>query len=114
MKARGYPITEYRIRLRLFAGLVCAVLGVLCIRLVQLQIVDAADYTGESASNAVRAIRVLPARGVLFDRHAKLLVDNEPTYTISFTPRSTNSISVVNRSPGLSPLTRYSCADTMY
>jgi penicillin-binding protein 2 len=87
MMTSDYPTHYYRIRLKLFAGIVCAVLGLLCLRLIQLQILDAEDYSGESASNAVRVHRVVPARGVMFDRNGVLMVDNEPTYTIQFTPR---------------------------
>lgn len=78
---------ELRIRVRLYAGVVLIVLGILCIRLVQLQLVRAEDYFGTSHSNAVRERTVQPARGAIYDRAGKLLVDNEPSYTIMITPR---------------------------
>jgi penicillin-binding protein 2 len=78
---------EYRIRVRIFVGIILVVLGILALRLVQLQLVDAQAYTGESRSNAVREVRVQPARGAVFDRDDVLMVDNEPTYTIMLTPR---------------------------
>ncbi|MDX1429686.1 MAG: penicillin-binding transpeptidase domain-containing protein, partial [Rhodothermales bacterium] len=77
---------EYRIRTRIFVGLICAVLGILSLRLVQLQLIDTQTYSGESA-NAIREKRVLAARGVVYDRNGRLMVDNQPAYTILLTPR---------------------------
>lgn len=77
---------EYRIRTRIFVGLICAVLGILSLRLVQLQLIDTQMYYGESA-NAIREKRVLPARGVIYDRNGRLMVDNQPAYTVLLTPR---------------------------
>jgi penicillin-binding protein 2 len=37
--------------------------------------------------NAVRPVVIEPARGLIYDRHGVLLVDNEPTYTLLVTPR---------------------------
>lgn len=79
---------EYRIRVRIFIGLILCVLTVLGLRLAQLQILDVEEYAGESRSNAVRETRVQPSRGAVFDRYGILMVDNEPTYTVTITPRS--------------------------
>lgn len=76
-----------QLRVRLFLAVIVGVFFVLALRLVQLQLVDASAYTGESQSNAVREMRVQPARGVIYDRHGELIVDNEPSYTILITPR---------------------------
>lgn len=78
---------EYRIRVRIFTVIVLTVLGILSLRLAQLQLVDVDEYTGESRSNAVRERRVQPARGAIFDRNGVLMIDNEPTYTLLITPR---------------------------
>lgn len=78
---------DYRIRVRIFAGVVLVVLGLLGIRLVQLQLISADTYSGESRSNAVRTQWVQPARGAIYDDTGTLLVDNEPSYTIQLTPR---------------------------
>ncbi len=79
---------EYRIRVRIFIGIILALLGILGLRLGQLQIIDVEEYTGESRSNAVRENRVRPARGAILDRNGILMVDNEPTYTVTLTPRT--------------------------
>ena len=81
---------DYRIRVRLFMGIIVVVLSVLGLRLAQMQIIDADEYLGEARSNAVKPRRVLPARGAIFDRGGELLVDNEPIYTLTITPRYFN------------------------
>ncbi len=81
---------DYRIRVRLFTGIIVVVLGILGLRLVQLQILNTEEYTGESRQNAIRERRVQPARGAIYDRTGRLLVDNEPTYTVMVTPRYFN------------------------
>lgn len=78
---------EYKLRVRIFASVVLAVLGILCVRLVELQLIRGDDYGGASRNNAVRQQWVPPARGAIYDRSGALLVDNEPSYTIMLTPR---------------------------
>lgn len=78
---------DHKLRIRIFAAVVLAVLGILCGRLVQLQLIRGDAYWGESRNNAVRQQWVQPARGAIYDRDSTLLVDNEPSYTIMLTPR---------------------------
>lgn len=78
---------DYRIRVRIFIGVILLVLGILTLRLVQLQILDQDDFTEESRSNAIREVRVQPARGAIFDRNGQLMVSNQPSYNILITPR---------------------------
>ena len=82
---------EYRIRVRIFVGIVLAVLCLLALRLAQLQLIDNQAYSGESQNNALREQRVQPARGVIYDRNNILIVDNEPSYTLLLTPRNFNN-----------------------
>lgn len=74
-------------RARVFGVVVLVIVGILALRLVQLQILDASEYTGESRSNAVRELRITPARGTITDRNGRLIVDNEPAYTVLIAPR---------------------------
>jgi penicillin-binding protein 2 len=78
---------EYQIRVRIYAGVVVAVLAILGIRLVQLQVLNTDAYWGAAQGNAVKERRVEPARGAIYDRNGTLLVDNQPSYTIMLTPR---------------------------
>ena len=74
------------IRIRVFVAVIVLLLLVLGGRLAQLQLIDSSLYAGESRSNAVREVRITPARGNMYDRQGRLMVDSEPTYQITVTP----------------------------
>ncbi|MEL6611357.1 MAG: penicillin-binding protein 2 [Bacteroidota bacterium] len=75
------------LRLRVFAGTVLLLFGLLGARLVQMQILDQSQYTDEAEDNAIEQKLVLPARGYVYDRNGELLVDNVTTYDLTVTPR---------------------------
>lgn len=60
-------------------------------RLFQLQILEYETYEPLSRQNALRQQNVNPARGLIYDRHGKLLVDNKPIYSITIMPASYDS-----------------------
>ena len=76
-----------RLRIRIFIGIVVGLIGLLSARLIQLQVINAELYAGESQKNAVRLRVSQSARGIIYDRNGVLLVDNMPTYTLTVTPR---------------------------
>ncbi|BBM68814.1 penicillin-binding protein 2 [Rhodothermus marinus] len=78
---------DYRVRARIFVGVIALLLGLLVLRLAQMQLWQTELYAGESRSNAVREQRVIPARGAIYDRNGVLLVDNAPAYSLLITPR---------------------------
>ncbi len=55
-------------------------------RLAQLQLLKGTDYTIESQAQAIKKIRIAPFRGNMFDRHGKLIVMNQPSFSLSITP----------------------------
>lgn len=55
-------------------------------RIFQMQILDYDQYKPLSQHNALRQKIVNPARGLIFSRNGKLMVGNEPVYSISVTP----------------------------
>lgn len=64
-------------------------LGLLILgRLVQLQIVEYDTYGPLSRENSLRQEIINPARGLIYDRDGRLIVDNEPIYSITITPAS--------------------------
>jgi penicillin-binding protein 2 len=88
MKLESAPKREpLALRLQIFSALVLVVLGLLTVRLVQMQLLESERYDEEAFGNAVRPKVVEPARGLVYDRNGILLVDNQPTYTLSITPR---------------------------
>lgn len=56
-------------------------------RLVQLQLVNPERFDKESEKNSVKTIITTPARGLVFDRNYKLLVDNKPSYGVTVTKK---------------------------
>ena len=78
---------ESGLRLKIFAGVILLVMGLLTVRLVQMQLLDRAQYSDEALANSVEQKVVKPARGLIYDRNGMLLVDNQPTYTLTLTPR---------------------------
>ncbi len=79
---------DYKIRGRVFIGVIVVAMGLLSLRLAQLQLIQTDDYIIESESNALQERRVLPARGAIYDRAGRVVVNNEPSYTITITPRN--------------------------
>ncbi len=68
----------------------CAVICILAIlgfQLFHLQVVKRKVHADVAHGNALRDIRVLPARGSIYDRNGVLLVHNVPKYTITVTPK---------------------------
>jgi len=74
-------------------------------RLVQLQLINPERFDKESEKNSVKTIITTPARGLIYDRNNKLLVDNKPSYSITVTKKEfdTNKISLVASLIGLEP-----------
>ncbi len=66
-------------------------------RLVQLQLVNPEKFDKDAERNSVKTIITTPARGLIFDRNGKLLVDNKPSYSVTVVKKEfdTNNIPVV-------------------
>lgn len=74
-------------RFRIFSAVVVLLLSALAVRLAQMQLLDGERYAELALDNAVKQRVVEPPRGRIYDRSGRLLVDNEPTYTVTVTPR---------------------------
>jgi penicillin-binding protein 2 len=68
----------------LISVLVCLVL---VFRLARLQLIQSDLYLRQSQTNRVRVMEKQPLRGLMLDRHGRLLVDNYPSYTLMAIPR---------------------------
>ncbi|CAN5550726.1 penicillin-binding protein 2 [soil metagenome] len=78
---------DARVRLRIFVSLVLVAIGLLSYRLADLQLFGSEAYIDEAQGNAIRPIRVRPARGYIFDRSGELIVDNRPTISLRISTR---------------------------
>jgi len=70
---------------RLNGAMLCvlAAFAVLIIRLFYLQVVEGDEYRRLSESNCIRLKSIDAPRGLIFDRHRNLLVDNRPSFDLS-------------------------------
>lgn len=76
-----------RRRLRFIAVIVTIGICVLVLRLGHLQIVRTGYYTKKSDDNRIRPVRLIPPRGVLYDRYGKESVaDNETAFDVCVAP----------------------------
>lgn len=74
-------------------------------RLVQLQLINPEKFDKDAERNSVKTIITTPARGLIFDRNGKLLVDNKPSYSVTVVKKEfdTNNINVVCSLLGIEP-----------
>ena len=55
-------------------------------RLYQIQIVETEKFQKTSEKNAIKEKVIEPYRGIFYDRNWKVLVDNQPSFTLRITP----------------------------
>ncbi|MBW2348445.1 MAG: penicillin-binding protein 2 [Deltaproteobacteria bacterium] len=65
---------------------VLAVFALLVLRLWFLQIVNGWNYRAQSENNRIHLQDIPPFRGLIFDRHGRMLVDNRPAYDLCLIP----------------------------
>ena len=81
-----------RVRLRIIQVFVLVLLGVLCLRLYKLQIIDGKRYADVAENQRIRLLPIPAPRGVIFDRNGNLLVDSRPIYSVILSREVTKSI----------------------
>lgn len=72
-------------------GLIIFVAVILLARLFYIQVVDD-SYFLSANNNVLRKINIYPARGIIYDRNGKILVQNEPVYDLMVIPRQTKAL----------------------
>ncbi len=80
LQENGLPELQQRLVLLKIGVLV--VIGLLALRLWQLQIRDGPYYRELSQDNRTRSILLHPARGLIYDRNGKLLANNVPSFNL--------------------------------
>jgi len=83
------PLAENRIFLsRIVASfifillLVCGLVG----RLVYLQVAGHEHYSTMAKSNRIKIVPLPPTRGIIYDRHGRVLAENIPSYSLELIP----------------------------
>ncbi len=84
--APGAAQRDFRPRLVWATGVVVFAFVLLVARLYQLQILRGDDYKEKADQNFVKEIRRPADRGLMLDRHGRILVDSRPSYDVTLTP----------------------------
>ena len=80
------PRPRWTRRLVSLALVAAVVIGVLSWRLADLQVLQGARFSSLAEVNRVHRIPVVAERGVIYDRHGKQLVVNDPAWSLEVTP----------------------------
>jgi len=87
------PIKDHHSERQLFVGRVALasvvsviLLGLIIVRLIQLQVVEHEQFSERSQGNRIRIEALAPTRGLIFDRKGRILVENVPTYQLELIP----------------------------
>ncbi len=67
-------------------GLVILMFGVLIIQLINLQVIKGEEYREQAEINALREIPIPANRGLIYDRHGTLLVQNTARFSATIVP----------------------------
>lgn len=79
----GDPLPQKLLGLRVA---VLLIFGILTIQLVRLQLIEGKDYEARAQHNQLRMVPVIPARGLIYDRNGRRLVDNVPEFSAAVVP----------------------------
>lgn len=67
-------------------SLILLMFGILIIQLINLQVIQGADFKEQSEINALREVELPAARGLIYDRNGKPLVENSARFSVSIVP----------------------------
>ena len=67
-------------------GIFILVTIILVGKLFYIQVIDD-SYKLSADNNVLRKLIIYPARGIILDRHGKVLVQNEPVYDVMVIPK---------------------------
>ena len=95
-------MNKYSYRKTVISSIIICVCLIYIIRLFYMQVVDD-TFELKAMQNSQRIVTQYPARGLIFDRNNKLLVENQPAYDLMIIPRQVKSFDTL-KLPSL-----YSC-----
>jgi penicillin-binding protein 2 len=81
-----------RLRFQVVVYLVVSVFVVLLLRLWYLQIIRGESYRNLSENNRIRLEDIPPTRGIIYDRHGRILVDNRPAFKLALVPADASNL----------------------
>lgn len=66
--------------------------AILILRLFYLQVMEGSEYRRQSEINSIRLQDIDAPRGLIFDRHGTMLVDNRPSFDLFIVPKDARPI----------------------
>ncbi|MCK4842510.1 MAG: penicillin-binding protein 2 [Methylococcales bacterium] len=97
--ARNYAMKDTFAENRIFLSRVVIVFVLiiflvisLLVRLVYLQIVGHEQYSTMAKSNRVKITPLPPTRGIIYDRHGRVLAENLPSYSLEIIPEQVKDL----------------------
>ena len=93
------PIKDHHSERRLFIGrtlfasvVAALLLGIVIVRLVQLQVVNYEHFAERAQGNRIRIEAVPPIRGLILDRKGRVLAENRPAYQLELIPEQVEDV----------------------
>src|SRR5260370_12289550 len=80
------PRPRWSVRMVAAAGVVVLMIGVLALKLAQLQVYDSSTLAALARSNTVHRTVLEADRGIIYDRHGVALVQNSPVWNLEVVP----------------------------
>lgn len=77
---------HFKISIRFLQLIVIGGFVIMIARLFHLQVLDYDTYSPMSMQNSLRMEIVNPSRGLILDRNGKIIVENQPIFTVTITP----------------------------
>ena len=94
-----YAIKDHSVENRLFLNRIVVAFIViilltsgLIVRLIYLQIVGHEHYSSLAKDNSIKIVPLVPTRGIIYDRHGKVLAENTPSYSLELIPEQISNI----------------------
>ncbi len=94
-----YALKDHSAENRLFLNRIVAAFVVVILltlgliaRLIYLQIVDQAHYSSLAKENSIKIVPLVPTRGMIYDRHGKVLAENTPSYSLELIPEQVTNM----------------------
>ena len=94
-----YAIKDHSVENRLFLNRIVAAFVViilltsgLIVRLIYLQIVGHEHYSSLAKDNSIKIVPLVPTRGMIYDRHGKVLAENTPSYSLELIPEQISNM----------------------
>lgn len=104
------PRARWSMRLMAAASIGVLAIGVLAIKLAELQVRDGAQLAGLARANSVHRVVLEADRGIIYDRHGAPLVENSPVWSLVVVPAEL-PLDAAERASELAELSRIAGVD---